>query len=226
MELHVKDGKKLNHHLYTIFYRGCISKVEDSPVFVPEYTCNFCSPDNSVAAQKYADLISHFDFADKNSYISTAYFNALLFELDEFIEYHDVMTKIAKTVITEANFHSSALNNFENSQPSQPLMQGSLNNSGINGKLSRSNSTHNAMQIENIGQQVNPPELKTVVKFQYRQIFEHLNTQNSTRAPVEVWIELIDSQYSLRCTITHLISGEKVSVFRLKCLENDYSRPS
>lgn len=181
------------------------------------------SSDNSVTQQRFGDLITYFYMTERYCYHSLAFFHALIFELDEFVEYLHVMTELAKEVrvkVVKSNIDgqltptAGAFLPLPNSHFQQLHTQNKANTANVDLKVTTEPGLQSQLSVD----------LKTAIRFQYKQILEHLASASSTRSPPELAVALVDSQYSLQCTIQSQIASDMSVYFRLKYMDDDISK--
>lgn len=174
--------------------------------------------------QRFGDLIAYFNLTEKHCYHSMAFFHALIFELDEFVDYHQIMTELARVVRAKVGKPAA-----ESLQPPAggaflPVSNAQYQSLHTQNNANSANAGPGTISNEAVGQSTQLNELKTVIRFQYKLILEHLASCTASRVPAELSVVLMDSQFSLQCTIQHQTASDMSTYYRLRYIEDDVSR--
>lgn len=180
--------------------------------------------------QKFADLIEFFELTEKGYFFSYAFFNAMLYELEEFVEYHEMLTTLAKAVLAEVR----------KSQGKDDDLRGLLNFSDHFGDglgpvrletrtPSTAPSNSNFKTIDSISSlaPTDPlSELKTVIRIQYNKMLDLLYEAANPKLcrNTEAFLRLYEGLLVMKVNI-QLRYNNQQPVYSLRFQDMEVSKP-
>lgn len=172
-------------------------------------------------------MIAFFELSEKGFYFSYAYFNSLLYELDEYVEYHEIMTIIAKTIWSEVHKNqipedeTRSFLSFTNSSVDKvPAPTRLGNRTTSSGSFTLTDAAANQAPLDPLA------ELKTVIRFQYNKMLEIMYDIGLSRASntTEIYARLYEGLMAIKVTIIVQHPSRHHTLYALRFHEHEVSK--